>query len=361
MRVLKDSELKTFEQILKLSQPALKKVMSNFIKKKYPKDSIFETKDFIIAQGNIPIALAAHMDTVFDKPPKDIFYDTRKNVMWSPEGLGADDRAGVFAIIQIVQSGLRPHIILTTDEEKGCIGAEALSKFDCPFEELNYVIELDRRGTNDCVFYDCDNKDFVDYVEKFGFTETWGSFSDICEFCPEWEVAGVNLSIGYKDEHSFQELLYVSSMFATIEKVKKMLSEENIPFFKYIPSPYYYNWKGTSSWSKYTGYDYDDDWYDEYYLANPYAKPKTDTHCVHCGKDLLEEEMFPVDRINGKIGYFCPDCIVDNVGWCKDCGDAFELKPNETNVYQCYTCREIHALKPDKKSQHGKGKKKGSK
>ena len=37
MRVLKDNELKTFEQLLGLSQPGLKKVMSNFLKTKYSK------------------------------------------------------------------------------------------------------------------------------------------------------------------------------------------------------------------------------------------------------------------------------------------------------------------------------------
>ena len=43
----------------------------------------------------------------------------QKNVMISPDGLGADDRAGVFMIMNIVKAGFRPHVIFTTDEE-GC-------------------------------------------------------------------------------------------------------------------------------------------------------------------------------------------------------------------------------------------------
>ena len=35
MRVLKESEQKTFEQIVGLTQPALKKVMSKFLRNKY--------------------------------------------------------------------------------------------------------------------------------------------------------------------------------------------------------------------------------------------------------------------------------------------------------------------------------------
>lgn len=60
--------------------------------------------------------------------------------MWSPQGLGADDRAGIFAIIQIIKSGLRPHIILTTDEEVGGVGADLLSKNGNPFADLRYII-----------------------------------------------------------------------------------------------------------------------------------------------------------------------------------------------------------------------------
>lgn len=324
MRNLKESELKTFEQLVSLSQPGLKKVMSNFLNKKY--DKVTETKDYIFAEGDIPVALVAHMDTVFDKPVSNMYYDTRKNVIWSPEGLGADDRAGVFAIIQILRSGYRPHIILTTDEEKGCLGAGELSKLPCPFEQLQYVIELDRRGTNDCVFYDCDNKDFIRYVEKFGFVEAYGSFSDICEFCPAWGVAGVNLSIGYKDEHTYQELLFVGAMLSTIDKVKKMLSEQQIPFFKYVESPYAWKWKGNQSWGQYEhkaiGYDY------------PYDD---EVACSRCRKTFLEEEVFPVKMLTGSTGFICPDCLVDNISWCQYCQEPFEVETGDKSLV-CPDC-----------------------
>ena len=346
MRTMKESELKTFEQLVSLKQPALKKVMSNFLRKKYTK--VTETKDYLFAEGEIPIALVAHMDTVFDKPVTDMFYDSRKNVIWSPQGLGADDRAGVYSIIQILRAGFRPHVILTTDEEKGCLGAGELAKLPCPFEKLQYVIELDRRGTNDCVFYDCENPQFVDYVEQFGFTEAYGSFSDICEICPEWGVAGVNLSVGYQDEHSYQELLYVGPMLATIEKVKRMLSEDDIPFFKYVPSPYSWNWK---NWGK--------DGWDEKYDSKAfgygcYTYPYDDeVICSKCGKTFLEEEVFPVKMLNGKTGWYCPDCLVDNVSWCKYCQEPFEVAPGTdvSNVDVCADCAKGPKPKSDKKKK----------
>ena len=99
MKTFKNSELRTFEQLASLRQSSLKKVLASFLKKHYKK--VVHTKDYIFAEGTIPIALTAHMDTVFKQPPQEIFFDPVKNVMWSPEGLGADDRAGIFAIVQI--------------------------------------------------------------------------------------------------------------------------------------------------------------------------------------------------------------------------------------------------------------------
>ena len=158
--------------------------------------------------------------------------------MWSPDGLGADDRAGIYAILTLVKRGYRPHIIFTTDEERGCIGASKLVEVikKCPFKELKYIIELDRRGANDSVFYDCDNKKFEKYVNAFGFKTDYGSYSDISVIAPAWGVAAVNLSVGYLDEHSELERLYCSALENTISKVEEMLKlSKTAKKFKYIP------------------------------------------------------------------------------------------------------------------------------
>ena len=219
MRILNKQELTLFENIVGVSQESLRAVLYKFLKQYYT--NVVYDEDFLIAHGTIPIALVAHMDTVFKSPASEVFYDRKKNVMWSPTGLGADDRAGIYAIIQIIKHGYRPHIIFTTDEEIGCVGASELSYLPCPFEDLRYIIQLDRRNANDCVFYDCDNPEFEKYVESFGFVTAFGSFSDISELCPRWGMAGVNLSIGYRDEHSVSEILFVGQMLDTISKVEK--------------------------------------------------------------------------------------------------------------------------------------------
>jgi putative aminopeptidase FrvX len=164
VRVLNDKDYRLFEKLVSLTEKGMLQAMNQYLKTKY--DNIITTKDYIIAVGSIPIALVAHMDTVFKTPVSDLYYDAKKGVMWSPDGLGADDRAGIFAIIKILQDGLRPSIILTTGEEEGGIGACAVcEKYpQCPIPGLKYMIQLDRHGTNDCVFYDCYCPEFVDYV-----------------------------------------------------------------------------------------------------------------------------------------------------------------------------------------------------
>ena len=344
MKTLNQQELKSIEQFFQLKQPQLLKAMKHYLNSKY--DKVIATKQYLIAVGDIPVGLVAHLDTVFKNPPDNIFYDRVKNVMWSPEGLGADDRAGVYAIVQILKSGLRPTIIFTTDEELGCIGADALVK-DNPqaVTSLKYIIQLDRRGANDCVFYDCHNSDFDAYVESFGFVTNFGSFSDISSICPRWGVAGVNLSIGYYNEHSVSEVLCVGQMFDTIQKVKKMLEcAENAPSFEYIEGFSYSKW-----FKKYvTTHPEEDD--DDFGWDPSYGISKTDwarfmepqIRCNDCKTWDYDYNLFPTKTEDGKTIFLCSDCVSNHkhLHWCKTCGEPFIDKSlPKGKIYQCKDCR----------------------
>lgn len=319
MQLLKNEDYVLIERLVSLSQKGMHKIMSTYLKGKYKK--VIITEKYIVAVGDIPIALVAHMDTVFKYPVDNLYYDQRKGVLWSPEGLGADDRAGIFAIIKILQSGLRPSVILTTDEETGGLGASALAGKKCPIPNLKYMIQLDRRGTNDCVFYDCYNDEFVEYVESFGFVERWGTFSDISVLMPAWKICGVNLSVGYEDEHSVSEVLHIKPLFDTIEKVKKMLQVEEIPTFKFEELKNYWGaWGDIKTIARVTGKE-------DIYGA----------HCAYCKHLFSEYEMYPVKSKRGIVKLYCPDCIVDKVNWCIKCGDAFEVdsSPDDSICEDC--------------------------
>jgi hypothetical protein len=317
MRLLKKDEYVLFERLVSLSQAGMHKTMAAYLKSKYKK--VISTDKYIVAIGDIPIALVAHMDTVFKYPVDNMYYDQQKGVLWSPEGLGADDRAGIFAIIQIIKSGLRPSVILTTDEETGAKGAYSLASEPCPIPDLKYMIQLDRRGTNDCVFYDCYNPTFINYVEQFGFVERWGTFSDISVLMPAWKICGVNLSVGYEDEHSVSEVLFIKPLFDTIAKVRTMLTQTDIPTFEYKDiknNQYYYSWVTKDHPTE-----------DECYGV----------HCGGCGELFMEYETYPVKTATGTIKFYCPNCIIDKVHWCTTCNEAYEKGASEF-VNMCPDC-----------------------
>ena len=311
---LKINDRTTLEGLFKLNEKTLLNTMYHFLNKKY--DRVKKTEKYVFAIGDIPITLVAHCDTVFSNPPIHIFYDNQKNVMWSPDGLGADDRAGIWVIIKILRMGYRPHIILTAGEESGGIGARALVQaYPKPFAEMKYIIQLDRRGSNDCVFYDCYNDDFIDYVESFGFAENFGTFSDISVICPHWGIAGVNLSVGYDNEHSYLETLHIGHMNKTIKKVENMLlNAKDIEPFNYVYTP-----------NKY------------YPFTNIGSYPYLDKVCIcnKCNKKHKEYESFPSKMKNGQTASICIDCIT-NFHWCERCQEPFE--PTSETDMLCYDC-----------------------
>lgn len=235
------STIDLVKTVTKMNYSKMFDTLEQVLTEYYSKDKLIKNKNYLLAEGEIPIALVAHIDTVFSYSPIEIFHDQELNILWSPQGLGADDRAGVAAILSLVAMGLKPHIIFTDKEETGGVGAQHLIRDyqRPPFPNLKYLIQLDRRGTNDCVFYNCANQRFEDYVTTFGFSTNLGTFSDISIICPVWRIAGVNLSVGYREEHSKGEHLYISELENTIERVRHMLLDaDKAPLFKYIKMNY---------------------------------------------------------------------------------------------------------------------------
>lgn len=346
MRLFTPREKDAFERICKLRQNGVLSMMRQFLARKYGRENVISTPAYLIAKGEIPVAIIAHADTVFKTPPVEFFYDKEKNVMWSPDGLGADDRAGIFAVTKIVSSGLRPHVIITTDEESGCVGATKLiHKYkEHPFDSLKFMIQLDRRGVEDSVYYDCANEEFEKFINNFGFKTAWGSFTDISTIAPIWGVSAVNFSVGYFDEHSKQERLYVDVLFHTIQKTQNILQyvAENpeVPVYEYIEDDYY-------------GYKYHGQiWYD-YGTAglSKYAPGEADI-CCFCGTVMKKEDLINLhyDNVNDEY-YICNNCYSDmyeEIEWCCECKQGWFLTKEEMasmttgldrTTWKCRNCR----------------------
>lgn len=300
----------TFETFAVLTEKELRKGIPMMLRKLDYQP--VATKKYIYAEGNIPIALVAHMDIVGKEPPKKLYYDQKKKVMWAGGHiLGADDRAGIAAIWEIIKDGIyKPHLIFTCEEETGAAGASAIASLDMPFKDLKYIIELDRQGEEDCVFYDCDNEEFTDFISQYGFVPEWGTFTDISLICPAWKVAGVNLSVGYYNEHTKYEMLNFNHLEKTIDRVRHMLQACPEKTFEYVPSPYY-------------GYYKYGDW---------------DTECSFCGKS--GKNLHDVLLSSKVVAFACPECLKRHkeIRKCNFCGQYFLAQDKNETI--CKECQE---------------------
>ena len=186
---------------------------------------------YIIVRGEAPVMLLAHLDTVHKEPVKHIYKNGNGNILMSPQGIGGDDRCGVYALTAVYeQSRVKPWLLFTCDEEIGCVGAEAFcsrheaGKTPKGLDELKLLIEIDRKGRNDAVYYDCDNPEFEAYITSKGFETQCGSLSDISYVAPELGVAAVNLSSGYYNAHTQHEYINRKHLNATVKKVLEIVA-----------------------------------------------------------------------------------------------------------------------------------------
>lgn len=269
-----------FLEVIKMKEYPLHKYLISLLKS-YDYE-VKHTMDFIYATHLEPTAevcLAAHLDTVWRTPPEDdgYIYDAEKDIMIGlEEGIGADDRAGVYIVLKLLESGHRPSgIIFTHDEEIGGRGAYALiGAVPEPTANFKYILQLDRQGKDDCVFYDCDNIEFTKYIESFGWKTQRGTMSDISIIAPAWKIAAVNVSVGYFNEHFDNEYVkpkYIE--FNIISRVEHMLADAEYALsFSYIKKVYT---MPVNDWKRYPA------------DAKPFTfKGDSDT-CYYCGRDII--------------------------------------------------------------------------
>ena len=270
--------MKKFVEICKMTQADVKSYMAKYLESKQYK---VENQDgFLYAKGDIPVLLVAHMDTVHKKLPTTIIETDGK--ISSPQGIGGDDRCGIFIIMNIVQQ-LHCSVVLCEDEEIGCVGARKFA--ESPFIQqldVNYMIEFDRMNANDAVFYSCDNKEFTDFVTDYtGYKYAYGSFSDISRLAPAAKVAAVNLSCGYYKAHSLDEYVVYDEMLSTIQAAKALINAE-CSKFEYIPKAQTYTW----------GNDYVSNYFGSYNRLTPSKE-----------LDIEIEVLFTYDGESEEAGY----------------------------------------------------------
>lgn len=246
--------MNAFEKICRLSQADLKKYVANRLKETHKNITVGD--GYVYAQGTFPVLLVAHLDTVHKELPKVIYYDKETDSVLSPQGIGGDDRCGVYMIFEVIKK-FNCSVLFCEDEEIGAVGADKfLDTKLANTLEFNYAIEFDRKGKNDAVFYECDNPEFEKFITKEFYKTAYGTFSDISYLAPYLECAAVNLSCGYYNAHTTNEYVVLKEMEDSIQAACNILARTTeADKFEYIES-------------KYSGYHGVYSYYDDYYYDN---------------------------------------------------------------------------------------------
>jgi len=190
----------------------------------------FGFDDWIYVDNDSPIMLVAHMDTI-TRNAKLKFRVKHNRITARNSVLGADDRAGVYAIMELLQMCKdnkipMPSVLFTNYEESGMQGVDAFIKTKKMEKNMNIFIELDRRGRDEYVYYFHGMpKEVATWVESFGFKKDHGSMSDVMSLTEEYSIPHVNLSVGYYDQHTSREMLRPNELQETIDKVFAMICD----------------------------------------------------------------------------------------------------------------------------------------
>ena len=204
----------------------------------YSGDNAFERFIYVPGKREDRVLLVAHADTVWDKEygknaeNTPIFEDGIYRSDNPNCGIGADDRAGCAMLWALKSSG---HSLLILDgEEHGKIGAKYLkNKYPELFKELNhhqFMLEFDWRGTGVCLYNQVDYTDrFVDYItDNLGFkSENKKGGCDLQILCKS--VCGVNVGVGYYNQHKSGETLVLDDWLNTYNAVTAFLKKSTPP------------------------------------------------------------------------------------------------------------------------------------
>lgn len=296
-----------FEKLVQFSSKGLADYLLRRLNEKFP-DTNVVSDGFIYHKGTFPVLICAHMDTVHKELVDTIVYANES--VCSPEGIGGDDRCGVWMILRLLQYGYDPHIVFLEDEEIGCVGAKkfAASKTMKELKEnggIKYIIEFDRKNSNDAVYYNCDNKEFDEFITKEYFEKAYGTSSDICYIAPELGVAAVNLSCGYYEEHTLYHYVILKEMYEVayqvakiFDRTKKIMEEDGMEPFKYV--------KCESSLCSYRSYGrggYYYDYYDDCVDYNYNRRSKTYL-CIYNENNELKYNYSYAVSLNDAIVLF---------------------------------------------------------
>jgi tripeptide aminopeptidase len=241
-----------------------------FVEEDYEGNLLFDNRPRQKRDTPVP-TIVAHLDQVHDYArgmrlalignghDKIVAYDYRNRRV----GTGGDDKCGVYVAVQMLMSSIPCRVILTQDEEIGCVGAREVS---VKWGELSSILlQADRRGNNDLIFHtngiQVASKELTDRVlalpECAGMKPEYGSVTDIGDLAEIFEVSAFNISAGYYNAHMDNEWIMLSELEKCLTRVMAIATMiggdvQELP-------PTVYSRYGRGSYQKYSAWDDDDE------------------------------------------------------------------------------------------------------
>lgn len=187
--------------------------------------------------------LACHMDQVQTLHSEDFEVRQEDDMLygWSEqnqqrEGLGADDKNGIYIALRCLEECPRLKVFMAVGEEKGCIGS---NRADMTFfADSLYVLEPDCKGGKEIHTVlrsiPCASKDFEEalQVEANGFEITDGKGSDILALTlNDIGVSCANIPAGYYQPHKDDEYTLFSELEHSLAYIQQTITrlQERFP------------------------------------------------------------------------------------------------------------------------------------
>lgn len=194
----------------------------------------------IYAKGTFPVLLAAHMDTWFRNPITKIIQEGNK--LSSPQGIGGDDRCGIYMVLELVKE-FHCSVLLSTYEEvfdsySGSVYDFINSEYRPKSLDVDYVMEFDEPGKDGVVYYEIGNRAFEKFIEQDGYFTRHDSDgqTDIRFITVAYNLAGVNIPCGYYCNHFEDEYINFDETEASLNVARKILKRTAHKKFDYLSS-----------------------------------------------------------------------------------------------------------------------------
>lgn len=183
--------------------------------------------------------VAAHLDEVH-QPSVRKLHDEDGRIYATDEnnenvGIGADDKNGIWIVMQLLRQVDVMKAALFVREEKATFEGYRHGSDDCDlafFDDVKYVLECDRKGVGDLVTYCykrelrlCDD-DFIpqDIMQKYGFAPVEGGVTDVVHLKERGlPIPCCNISCGYYNAHKVEEYTTISELLICLEFVKTII------------------------------------------------------------------------------------------------------------------------------------------